>query len=201
MLRKQRRRIAIATVSAALLAGIASAAFWSARHAGEVAPTAASALTLRVDLSERELHAEIGGVVEGTYGITVGTAEHPTPRGDFAISRVIWNPRWVPPDSEWAKDAKPVEPGDPANPMGRVKMFFREPAYFLHGTNDESSIGLAASHGCVRMRNEDIIELAQLVMEHGGEPREPGWFQRVLNRVRSTREVRLSAPVPLEILP
>jgi murein L,D-transpeptidase YcbB/YkuD len=85
--------------------------------------------------------------------------------------------------------------------MGRVKLFFLEPTYYLHGTNDESSVGRAVSHGCIRMRNEDIVALARLVMEHGGEPREPGWFQRILNRVRSTEEVRLSTPVPIEILP
>ena len=79
-------------------------------------------------------------------------------------------------------------------------MFFREPTYYLHGTNDEESVGDAVSHGCVRMRNDDIIELAKLVMKHGGEPREPGWFQRILNRVRSTHEVRLSTPVPIRIV-
>jgi murein L,D-transpeptidase YcbB/YkuD len=84
--------------------------------------------------------------------------------------------------------------------MGRVKMFFRDPAYYVHGTNDVKALGRAASHGCVRMADADIIELAQLVMEHGGEPRDLGWVRRVLNRMRSTEEVRLAAPVRIEIV-
>jgi lipoprotein-anchoring transpeptidase ErfK/SrfK len=189
-----------ALVAVATLIAVGSAAFWTL--AGREAPSvvhASASLKLRVDISERTLYATVGGE-ERTYPVAVGTSKHPTPRGRFAITRVIWNPRWVPPDSEWARGRKATEPGDPANPMGRVKLFFREPTYFLHGTNDEGSIGRAISHGCIRMRNEDIVALARLVMKHGGQPREPGWFQRVLNRVRSTQEVRLSTPVPLHIV-
>lgn len=128
-----------------------------------------------------------------------GKQGHATPRGNFAIQRVIWNPRWVPPDSEWARGKKPREPGDPRNPMGRVKAFFREPTYYIHGTDDEASIGRAASHGCVRMRNEDVIELSRLLVEHGGAPLDPGALQRIINRVRQSHEARLSSPVPLRI--
>lgn len=195
-----RRRTMAVLAGLAILGGVGSAAFWSEYRAGtEVPASEFSALKLTVDLSDRTVTAELNGVVQATYGVAVGTAKHPTPRGSFAVRRIIWNPRWVPPNSAWAKDAKPAEPGDPNNPMGRVKMYFREPAYYLHGTNAEESIGRAASHGCVRMRNEDIIELARLVMKHGGEPREPGWFERILNRARSTHEVRLSNPVPLVV--
>lgn len=186
---------------AAVLLAAVTAAFWVLPERGgqgDDAPVSES-LRLRVDISERTLYATVDGETR-TYPVGVGTSKHPTPRGNFAIRRVIWNPRWVPPDSEWARDKKPAAPGDPSNPMGRVKMFFREPTYYLHGTNDEESVGGAVSHGCVRMRNADIIELAKLVMQHGGQPREPGWFSRILNRVRSTHEVRLSRPVPITIV-
>lgn len=180
---------------------LVAAAFWSARPpAPDPAAPSSATLRLRVDLSERTLVAQADDGEEWTYAVAVGTADHPTPSGSFRINRIIWNPRWVPPDSEWAEDLEPAEPGDPHNPMGRVKMYFRDPAYYIHGTPDEASIGRAASHGCIRMRHEDVVELARLVMEHGGEPREPGWFRRILNRVRSTEEVRLSDPVPLEIV-
>ena len=193
------RRRAFGAVAALVVVG--SAAFWAMpdwQQPPDVRPSAS--LTLRVDISERMLTATLAGEAL-SYPVAVGTSKHPTPRGSFAITRVIWNPRWVPPDSEWARDKKPVEAGDPANPMGRVKLFFREPTYFLHGTNDETSIGRAASHGCIRMRNDDIVALARLVMEHGGEPREPAWFQRILDRIRSTEEVRLTTPVTIDIVP
>lgn len=158
-------------------------------------------LRLEVSLEERRLYVLQGEEVRASYSVAVGKPNHPTPAGEFRIRRVIWNPRWVPPKAGWAKGKKPRGPGDPANPMGRVKMFFQEPDYYIHGTNNEQSLGGAESHGCIRMANEDVVQLAQLVMEHGGEPREPSWFQRILNRVRRSSEVRLSEPVTVVIRP
>ena len=158
-----------------------------------------AAVRMRIDISERKLYVEQNGSVIESYNVAVGTSEHPTPRGSYSVRRMIWNPRWVPPDSDWAKDEKVREPGDPKNPMGRVKIFFREPTYYIHGTNAESSIGTAASHGCVRMLNKDVIELARLLIDTTGAPIEPGLIQRLINRVRQTREVRLHEAVPLRV--
>lgn len=154
---------------------------------------------MRIDISERKLYVEEDGEEIRSFNVAVGTDAHPTPRGGFDVSRMIWNPRWVPPDSEWAKGEKAREPGDPKNPMGRVKIFFREPDYYIHGTNAESSIGTAASHGCVRMLNDEVIELAQLLIDRTGTPVEPGLIKRLINRIRQTRELRLETPVPLRV--
>lgn len=178
-------------------AGAAPFSFDSEAAAGP-APEA-EAIKLVVDLSDRELYVIQGGEVERTYSVAVGKPEHPTPRGEFRIRRIIWNPRWVPPDAAWARGKKARAPGDPQNPMGRVKMFFKEPDYYVHGTHAEDSLGQAESHGCIRMRNGDVIELAKLVMQNGGENREPGWFRRVINRVTHTQDVRLSDPVRFEV--
>jgi murein L,D-transpeptidase YcbB/YkuD len=193
-----RTRIMVVMLGILLLGG---GAFWATRPPAEIEAESFESATvrLRVDLSERRLYVEENGSVARTYTVAVGKAQHPTPRGDFAVRRVIWNPRWVPPNSEWARGKQPRGPGDPHNPMGRVKAFFREPTYYLHGTDDEASIGRAASHGCVRMRNDDIVELSQWLVEHGGAPMEPGMIQRILNRARQEHEVRLSRPVPLRI--
>lgn len=190
----------IAALAVLLAAGIA---FVSTRPSADDGISAVSfddaALRVLIDIGDRRLYVEENGERIASYGVAVGTSSHPTPRGSFAVQRIIWNPRWVPPDSEWAKNERPREPGDPKNPMGRVKVFFREPAYYVHGTNAEGSIGRAASHGCVRMLNSDVIELAQTLMEHGGAPVEPGLIQRLINRVRQTKEVRLSNPIPLRV--
>jgi lipoprotein-anchoring transpeptidase ErfK/SrfK len=191
----------ITVVMLALLLLLGGGAFWATRPPAEIEAESfdTAAARLRVDLSERKLYIEENGSVVRTFSVAVGKSQHPTPRGTFAVRRVIWNPRWVPPNSEWARGKQPREPGDPRNPMGRVKAFFREPTYYLHGTDDESSIGRAASHGCVRMRNDDIIELSRWLVEHGGAPIEPGMIQRILNRARQEHEARLSQPVPLRI--
>src|SRR5690348_12276442 len=118
-----------------------------------------------VNLPAYRLDAFAGDSVIATMGVAVGMPRYPTPRGEFEITSIDWNPRWVPPASPWAAKEKPVEPG-PDNPMGRVKLNFR-PLYFLHGTPFGQSIGSAASHGCVRLRNEDAIALALLVQRFG----------------------------------
>lgn len=189
----------IATLAGLVL--IAGLAFVSSRPAIEPDPASFDDATLRmrIDISERKLYVEENGSSIGSYNVAVGTEQHPTPSGSFSVRRVIWNPRWVPPEAEWAKDERPREPGDPGNPMGRVKIFFREPDYYIHGTNAEASIGTAASHGCVRMLNGDVIEVAKLLMDHGDAPIEPGLIQRLINRVRQTREVRLANAIPLRI--
>ena len=154
---------------------------------------------LRVDLSARQLSVVEDGAVVQTYPVAVGKPSYPTPEGEFHIRRIIWNPKWVPPDAEWAAKKRATPPGDPANPMGKVKIFFSEPDYYIHGTRETDSLGEAESHGCLRMRNSDVVELARKVMSAGGEPVSPGWVRRVLNRLRSTREVRLSEPVAITI--
>jgi lipoprotein-anchoring transpeptidase ErfK/SrfK len=169
-----------------------------ASHPAAVSYDGASA-RIRIDISERRLYLEENGAVARSWPVAVGTREHPTPRGSFGVRRVIWNPRWVPPETEWAREEEPRAPGDPKNPMGRVKIFFREPAYYIHGTIDGSPVGRASSHGCVRMRNPDVIELARLLMRHGGAPVEAGLIRRLINNVRHTREVRLRRAIPVRV--
>lgn len=191
--------MAAAAVALLLSAGLA---FISIRTpAADPAPVSFedAALRMVIDISERKLYVEQDGSRIESYNVAVGTADHPTPRGSFTVRRLIWNPRWVPPNSEWAKGEKPREPGDPKNPMGRVKIFFKDPTYYIHGTNSESSIGSAASHGCVRMLNDDVIDLGQLLIDRSGTPVEPGLLQRLINRVRQTREIRLENAVPLRV--
>jgi lipoprotein-anchoring transpeptidase ErfK/SrfK len=156
-------------------------------------------LELEVSLSERMLTVRAGDEVLGSYPVAVGKSKHPTPTGTFHIRRVIWNPSWTPPNAAWARGKKAKKPGDPKNPMGRVKIFFAEPDYFIHGTDQEESIGEAASHGCIRMRNEDVIALARLVMEHGGEARPASWFESIIDRRTVMHEVQLSSPVAVRV--
>jgi lipoprotein-anchoring transpeptidase ErfK/SrfK len=52
---------------------------------------------------------------------------------------------------------------NPGGPFGVFWMGLSKPHYGIHGTNDPSSIGKMVSHGCIRMYNEDVIALSQLV--------------------------------------
>ena len=160
---------------------------------------APDAMRLRASLSQRKLVIEEGGQVVREYPVAIGLPTHPTPTGRFTIRKMIWNPGWVPPKNRaWARGKQARQPGDPGSPMQAVKIFFREPHYYIHGTNDPKSIGYAASRGCLRMTPEDAAELGAYLMEHGGQPREESWFRRIFRFGRST-VIYLDNPVQLVI--
>lgn len=186
-----------------VLAVLITAAWYTtraARPAGSGPRDAYSApFGIVVDVSQRQLIVLENGQELRSYPVAVGSSNHPTPRGNFAIRHIVWNPRWVPPDAKWARHKTPKEPGAKNNPMGNVKMFFEEPDYYIHGTRDYDSLGAPESHGCVRLANGAAVDLAQEVMAHGGKPMPESWFQRVLNRFRDSRQVYLSTPIPVTI--
>ena len=189
----------ILSASAAVILAVGGAAFITTTEP-ETAVVSDPAFSLKVDLSERQLYVLNNGETVETYSVAIGAPSYPTPKGSFSIRRIVWNPSWVPPDSEWAKKKKARGPGDPKNPMGKVKIFFRNPDFYIHGTRDVDSLGQAESHGCIRMRNADVVALAKRVMANGGAAKDPSWYRRVVNRVTSTREVWLSTPVRLQIV-
>jgi murein L,D-transpeptidase YcbB/YkuD len=154
------------------------------------------AFWIDVNLPAFRLTAYDGIRVVATYAVAPGAPAYRTPRGRFAISRIEWNPWWIPPDRPWARKERPTPPG-PSNPMGSVKLYFR-PLYFLHGTPYEGSIGAAASHGCVRMRNADAVALAALVLRHVGSPFDDDSVRAVLATDR-TRTIELAETVPVQV--
>ena len=99
-----------------------------------------------------------GPALVRTFGVATGQSKYPTPLGTFEIVTMQRNPWWLPPDSEWAKDAKPIPPG-PGNPLGTRWMGLTAPGVGIHGTPDAASIGYSASHGCIRMRIPDAESL------------------------------------------
>jgi lipoprotein-anchoring transpeptidase ErfK/SrfK len=156
-------------------------------------------LALQASLGARIITVMAGDNKVKTYSVAVGQDKYPTPLGTFMIEKIVWNPSWHPPDSKWAKGKSAKGPGDPGNPMKVVKIFFHDPDYYIHGTDDVDSLGDAASHGCLRMAPDDVADLAKLVMEHGGQPRDENWFWRILHSRRQEKVVYLDNPIPLTI--
>jgi lipoprotein-anchoring transpeptidase ErfK/SrfK len=156
-------------------------------------------LTLLADLSKRTLTLRLGETVTQSYPIAIGLDSKPTPTGTFRIRKIVWNPAWVPPDEKWAKGKTAQPPGATANPMKLVKIFFREPDYYIHGTGDTESLGDRASHGCLRMDPDDAYRVARYLMTHGGSPRDENWFWRVLHFRSETKTVYLDNPIQLTI--
>ncbi|HET6494862.1 MAG TPA: L,D-transpeptidase family protein, partial [Thermoleophilia bacterium] len=111
-----------------------------------------------VDLGDLQLYLYHGEKLYKSYGIAVGQAAYPTPTGSFVIVNMQVDPTWVPPDSDWAKDAEPIPPG-PTNPLGTRWIGISYSGVGIHGTQDDSSIGSYASHGCIRMHIPDVEDL------------------------------------------
>ena len=110
---------------------------------------------LIVSIPDRKIVLMEDGQVVKTYPIAVGKKSTPSPNGNFHIASRVVKPTWYQP-------GKMVGPG-PANPLGTRWMGLGYKGYGIHGTNMPNSIGKAASHGCIRMRNHDVEELFDLV--------------------------------------
>jgi L,D-transpeptidase ErfK/SrfK len=108
-----------------------------------------------VSIPDRKMVILRGARVLKVYDVAVGKPSTPSPTGEFRIANRISNPTWIGPD-------KVVGPGK-ANPLGTRWMGLGYRGYGIHGTNVPSSVGKAASHGCIRMRQHDIEELFALV--------------------------------------
>jgi len=195
-----RRTLAILLPITGLIA--TATAFRAGDDAGELAAASAGpTLRLTADLSQRMLYLEENDEVVLRFKVAIGAQDHPTPTGSYLIRKIVWNPTWVPPDAKWARKERPRSAGDPTNPMRFVKIFFREPDYYIHGTPYVGSLGKAASHGCLRMDPVDAAEVAQYVMEHGGQPRDENWFWRVIHARSETKTINLRNPIPMTIVP
>ena len=155
-------------------------------------------LSIASSTEKKILVVRIGGTDVRHYDVAVGTRTHPTPMGRFTVKHIVWNPAWVPPNAGWAKGKKPAQPGDPKNPMRAVKIFFQEPDYYIHGTNDPDSIGAATSHGCIRMAESDAVDLAKYLMEHAGAQHDDSWYDTVQASATPT-DINLPHGVPMAI--
>jgi lipoprotein-anchoring transpeptidase ErfK/SrfK len=115
-----------------------------------------------VNLGQRKLRLIRNGRVWKTYRIAVGMPAYPTPTGDYEINDMQVDPYWYPPDSPWAAELSTIPPG-PGNPLGTRWIGTTAPAIGIHGTYADSSIGTAASHGCMRMHIPEVEELYEQV--------------------------------------
>jgi lipoprotein-anchoring transpeptidase ErfK/SrfK len=110
---------------------------------------------IAVSLEDRKLALIEDGIVKKIYTVAVGKPTTPSPVGSFTIERRIANPTY-------SHEGRIVPPG-PQNPVGSRWMGLSIRGYGIHGTNVPSSIGKAASRGCIRMGKADVEELFSMV--------------------------------------
>lgn len=95
-----------------------------------------------VDLSDRMLYLLDNNLVVRSFPVGIGKMLTKTPEGEYSIVNKAPNP---------------------GGPFGAYWLGLSKPHYGIHGTNDPSSIGKLVSHGCIRMYNQDVIQLARMV--------------------------------------
>jgi hypothetical protein len=101
------------------------------------------------------------------YPIAVGRIGLETAAGRYEIQTKVVDPPWNVPDAPWAGSlaGRVIPPGSPDNPLKARWMGFHD-GEGIHGTDDVSSLGTAASHGCIRMSIPDVKELYRRVPLH-----------------------------------
>src|SRR5476649_652910 len=117
--------------------------------------------TVVIVTQARELFFVVGGGQAIRYPVGVGKAGMAW-HGRAQIAEKFLRPAWGPPaDIALANPNIPlaIPGGSPRNPMGAAAMGLNRGNYAIHGTNDPGSIGRFVSHGCIRMLNEDILDL------------------------------------------
>lgn len=116
--------------------------------------------TIVIDPGRTRLFLVLGGGRALQYGIGVGREGFEW-SGTQQISRKAEWPDWIPPQQMISR--QPYLPrwvgGGPGNPLGARALYLGGTDYRIHGTNDPSSIGKHVSSGCIRMLNEDVMDL------------------------------------------
>ncbi|MFG0382392.1 L,D-transpeptidase family protein [Pseudomonas sp. zbq_18] len=109
-----------------------------------------------------------GQNVVHTFPLGIGREGWGSPIANTSIIAKTPNPGWTPPASiraEHAAEGDPLPayvPPGPDNPLGPFKFTLGTPGYLIHGSNKKFGIGMRVSHGCFRMLNHNVLELAKM---------------------------------------
>jgi lipoprotein-anchoring transpeptidase ErfK/SrfK len=142
------------------------------------------------------------GRLTKTYRVGIGYPEFPLPQGMRKADTIIFNPTWTPPDEPWVKGkVKPgekVEAGSKLNPLGPIKIPIGQPS-LIHGGKNPARLGNFASHGCVGLTNEMVQDFALLLAQTSGTQLTPEDVTNYATKPDKTQNVKLAAPVPVEL--
>jgi lipoprotein-anchoring transpeptidase ErfK/SrfK len=119
---------------------------------------------LLLRIGENRLYLYEDGKITHKWTVAPGQPYYPTPTGMFEIIEKRYMPTWVNPAPDgWGAGMPASIPPGISNPLGLRALNWSADGIRFHGTTATYSLGYNASHGCVRMANEDVIELYDLV--------------------------------------
>jgi lipoprotein-anchoring transpeptidase ErfK/SrfK len=116
--------------------------------------------TIIISTSQRRLYLMLPNHQALRYGIGVGREGFTWSGSSEITAKKEW-PDWTPPDDMLRR--KPELPrhmaGGLANPLGARAMYLGDTLYRIHGSNEPETIGTATSSGCIRLTNDDVVDL------------------------------------------
>lgn len=119
-----------------------------------------------ISIEQRHLFLVDGEDIVAEYPVGVGKPSSPTPVGKYKVTSITAKPTWTVPDSIMngpnPPSAKVIPPGK-GNPLGAYFLRLNDSSYGIHGTVIPKVLPGAVSHGCVRMKNEDVSDLASKI--------------------------------------
>lgn len=124
--------------------------------------------TIIIDTPSRFLYLVLENGQARRYGVGVGKPGFEWAGTHRVTQKREW-PDWRPPAQMIAREKKKGRilptymPGGPSNPLGARALYLGSTLYRIHGTNQPWTIGSAVSSGCIRMRNEDVVDLYERV--------------------------------------
>src|SRR5262249_30287977 len=120
-----------------------------------------------INLPEMRLYDfTVKGLPE-VFALAIGDEASPSLLGEFVVGAKRKNPAWYVPESIRAEkpELPPMVPPGPDNPLGSRFITIGHTTYGIHGTNVRWSIGREATHGCIRLYEDDIQRLFDRVRE------------------------------------
>lgn len=119
---------------------------------------------LLVRIGENKLYLYEDQKITHEWTVATGQPEYMTPTGLYEVELKRYMPTWVNPAPDtWGASMPDMIPPGPGNPLGLRAINWTAPAIRFHGTSATYSLGYNASHGCVRMANEDVIQLYDMI--------------------------------------
>ena len=138
-----------------------------------------------------------------SYPVGVGLLDYPIIIGKREASSIEWNPVWIPPSSDWIEKSSTVKAGeiilptDRRNPLGKVKIPLGY-GYLIHQAKGPGDLGSLVSHGCVRVMQADLYDLAEKIVAARELDVSPSQIAAA-KRNKKTLIAKLDPVVPVEI--
>jgi lipoprotein-anchoring transpeptidase ErfK/SrfK len=160
-------------------------------------------IRITVNIPSFQLTLWQGGKEVKTYQIGIGRKEFPLPDGLRRANQIIFNPDWVPPDSSWVEEhdvvpGERVEADDPRNPLGKIKIPIGGGGILIHQAFKPADIGHLVSHGCVRVRLDELYELIDKIIA----ARSMSVSSAQLAHAKASKDrfvIKLDAPIVVDI--